>query len=198
MKQLAAAIPFNAAGEGLFDVNIKHNGYRVTPIGGKVDDADPSPQAAAIREGWEEFRLRMKVIGDMGLHDTVSKGEGPFPVHTFACEIVDDSETVCDADGTIRAMEPAKSLHAVWINLHDLFTLGARGMLAPNLHSMIRGWRMRYEALYGQLPDNLTLKDLYMTVNAPAEKQADPGNDDDPFGNGMVRVRFRATAAVGW
>ncbi len=190
MKKLAAAIPFDAQGRGLFDVNIKY-GCRVTPIGGKVDDADASTEAAAVREAREEFGLLLRVTGSMGEHNTVSKGEGPFPVHTFACEVVDDSDAVCEGE-TVRAKEPGKSAHAVWLSLQELFALGERNMLAPNLHSMIMGWRKRYVDFYGPLSDTMTLQALYEAVEKPF--QGDRNEPDE--GEGWVRVRFRATSAA--
>lgn len=55
--------------------HLKHHPGQIAFPGGKVEDSDGSPEAAALRESWEEIGLppdRVEVLGSLPAHETVT------------------------------------------------------------------------------------------------------------------------------
>ncbi|MFC3182292.1 CoA pyrophosphatase [Cypionkella sinensis] len=55
--------------------HLKHHPGQIAFPGGKVDAEDPGPEAAALREAWEEIGLppeKVQVLGRLPCHETVT------------------------------------------------------------------------------------------------------------------------------
>jgi 8-oxo-dGTP pyrophosphatase MutT (NUDIX family) len=84
--------------------NVKY-GLRIEPSGGKWHGAEAETlEEAVAREMWEELRIRVRVLGKIGVYQTDVTKEGVFDVHTYLCEIV-EGEPVASEPGKIEGFE---------------------------------------------------------------------------------------------
>ncbi|PIR52951.1 hypothetical protein COU76_03975 [Candidatus Peregrinibacteria bacterium CG10_big_fil_rev_8_21_14_0_10_49_10] len=162
-KDLVAGLPFNEEGNVLLEGNIKHESFRITPIGGKHEEGE-TPEEALAREFWEEYRLRVEETEKIDLYPTRSKGEGDFEVVTFECAIVDGSSAEWEGDRPVPR-ETEKASHADWFSREELNWLNAAGLLAPNLKLLLETLQDNYRKFFlgnicAEIDPTLTLLDL--------------------------------------
>ncbi|MBI5886051.1 MAG: NUDIX hydrolase [Deltaproteobacteria bacterium] len=102
--------------------NVKHNGFRVEPPGGKRHGNETREEAVA-REVMEETGLSVHVGGLFGVYSTHSP-EGSFNVYMY----------VCDAPkGEPAVMEPHLIGGLGWYSYDEIEALAASGALVPNM-----------------------------------------------------------------
>lgn len=102
--------------------NIKHNGLRYEPAGGKRHD-DEGREEAVCREIREETGLSVKVNGFFGLYATDSP-EGRFDVYMYLCEAEFGEPVV---------MEPHLIGGLGWYTYNEIEAMAASGSLVPNM-----------------------------------------------------------------
>ncbi len=102
--------------------NIKHNGLRIEPPGGKKNE-DEEWEESAIREIKEELDIMVKPIKLFGIYDTFSP-EGDFSVRMYFCEII---------EGKPKIAEPDKINEFKWYSFDELEELKESGRLVPNM-----------------------------------------------------------------
>lgn len=102
--------------------NIKHNGLRNEPPGGKRHDGEGRVEAV-VREIMEETGLGVKVTGLFGLYVTDSP-EGRFNVYMYLCEA---------GTGEPAVMEPHLIGGLGWYSYKDMEAMAAAGSLVPNM-----------------------------------------------------------------
>jgi len=106
--------------------NVKYNGLRVEPPGGKRHGGEGREEAVA-REIMEETGLRVEVCGLFGIYATRSP-EGSFNVYMYICEAPHGEPVV---------MEPHLIGGLEWYSYEDIETLAASGVLVPNMVSAL-------------------------------------------------------------
>jgi len=102
--------------------NIKHNGLRIEPPGGKKN-GDEKWEEAVVREIQEELDIIVEPIKLFGIYDTFSP-EGDFSVHMYFCEIL---------KGKPKIVEPDKINEFKWCSFNELEELKKSGYLVPNM-----------------------------------------------------------------
>lgn len=102
--------------------NIKHNGLRIEPPGGKKKE-DEDWEESVVREIKEELDMIVKPTELFGIYDTFSP-EGNFYVHMYFCKII---------KGEPRIVEPDKINEFKWYSLNELEELKKSGYLVPNM-----------------------------------------------------------------
>ena len=116
--------------------HLKHHPGQIAFPGGKVDAGDAGPQAAALREAWEEIGLdpaRVTILGTLPLHETVTG----FAITPFLGLIRGDFTPVPEAG-----------------EVHEVFTVPLAFALDPDRFSIQRRrwmgeWRRYYAVPYG-------------------------------------------------
>ena len=102
--------------------NIKHNGLRIEPPGGKKN-RDEEWKKSVVREIKEELNIIINPTRFFGLYNT-SSPEGDFSVHMYFCEII---------KGKPRIVEPGKINKFKWYSFNELEKLKKSGHLVPNM-----------------------------------------------------------------
>lgn len=102
--------------------NVKHNGLRNEPPGGKRH-AGEGREEAVVREIMEETGLGVKVASLFGVYVTDSP-EGRFNVYMYLCEA---------PSGEPAVMEPHLIGGLGWYSYKDMEALAASGSLVPNM-----------------------------------------------------------------
>lgn len=110
--------------------NIKHDGLRIEPPGGKKEP-DEGWTEAVIRELEEELGLKVIPSRLFGIFDTHSP-EGEFTVRMYICDIV---------SGEPRVLEPEKISGFGWYGFDELQKLKEDGTLVPNMTAALEGIR---------------------------------------------------------
>ncbi len=165
-RRLVAGVIFDKVGNVLLEANIKHNSFRITPIGGKVEeDKNEDPIDALKRECWEEYRLWVQPKDIIGTYGTTSKGEGAFSALMVHCEITKITPG-CWKDGKPIPQEPEKSAYADWFSLDELNRLNAHKLLAPNLSLFIEVLQDNFRQfalrnMHAEIPKSMTLFQLF-------------------------------------
>ncbi len=111
--------------------NVKH-GLRIEPSGGKLNPNETHEEGVA-REMWEELRVKVRVLGKIGVYETDMTKEGVFDVHTYLCDIV---------EGEPVASEPGKIVNVEWLTPDELET---RAEITKSLRSTIPDLRALIE-----------------------------------------------------
>ena len=102
--------------------NIKHNGLRIEPPGGKKNEGEEW-EKSIVREIKEELDIIVNPTKLFGIYDT-SSPEGDFSVHMYFCEII---------KGKPRITEPDKINEFKWYSFNQLEELKKSGRLVPNM-----------------------------------------------------------------
>lgn len=102
--------------------NVKHDGFRIEPPGGKRH-GDETREEAVAREVMEETGLRVDVRGLFGGYSTHSP-EGSFNVYMYLCDA---------PQGEPIVMEPHLMDGLGWYSYEDMEGLAASGALVPNM-----------------------------------------------------------------
>lgn len=111
--------------------NVKH-GLRIEPSGGKLNPHETHEEGVE-REMWEELRVKVRVLGKIGVYETDMTKEGVFDVHTYLCDIV---------EGEPVASEPGKIVNVEWLTPDELET---RAEITKSLRSTIPDLRALIE-----------------------------------------------------
>ncbi len=112
--------------------NVKY-GLRIEPSGGKLKP-DETHEEGVAREMWEELRVKVRVLGKIGVYETDVTKEGVFDVHTYLCDIV-EGEPVPSEPGKIEGLE--------WLTPD---VLEARAEITKSLRSTIPDLRKLLES----------------------------------------------------
>lgn len=102
--------------------NIKHNGLRIEPPGGKKNENE-AWEESIVREIKEELDILVNATKLFGVYDTFSP-EGDFSVHMYFCKII---------KGEPRITEPDKINEFQWYSFDELEELKKSNHLVPNM-----------------------------------------------------------------
>ncbi|MCU0642037.1 MAG: NUDIX hydrolase [archaeon] len=127
MKEMTAALIIQDK-KLLLVHNVKHNGLRIEPPGGKRKPADKTLEECVAREAKEELDIEIEPKQLLGIYRTNSP-EGEFQVYMFISAI---------RSGSLRLMEPEKISKYGWYSLEEIGSFEREGVLVPNLRKAMR------------------------------------------------------------
>ena len=125
MKDMTAALIIKDR-KMLLVHNMKHNGLRIEPPGGKRE-SNEDLEKCVIREVKEELGIKIQPIKLFGVYETKSP-EGDFKVYMYFSKIEEGIPTLIERD---------KISKFGWYSFEDMRRFEEQGYLVPNLCSAL-------------------------------------------------------------